>query len=236
MIGVSLQPWNQVSVTHAGTTVSESGSGDMALHGRLRLWRSLSRQCQEVIYNYGTALGRQGDLGGPIGHGRRLSTASAGSNPAGRTGGRRVRRSDRGRPRWCPLPPATNVAVAALEPPFFAQLLAGLLAVRLELGRRERLGLLLLRPHAARSSARTPNAISSSAASTKEKGPKVLTASSNAPTAAVRCSAFRRRKVRIRSAIVERAAAREPGLGLVPEADLGLALLPAEVDLLIAAQ
>ena len=45
-----------------------------------------------------------------------------------------------------------------------------------------------------------------------------------------------RRKVRTSSAIVERAAPAEAGVGLVPEADLRLALLPAQVDLAAVAQ
>src|SRR5687767_5651002 len=87
----------------------------------------------------------------------------------------------------------------------------------------------------ANSSASTPSASSSTPASTNEKSPSVLTIRSNAPTAATRCSKFRSRAARTirrgRSRIVERAAAREAGLGLVPVADGVLAVLPAQVHL-----
>src|SRR3954447_17100167 len=92
--------------------------------------------------------------------------------------------------------------------------------------------------------ARTPSPTRISAASTNEKGPKVLTISSNAPTAATFCSKLTRLKIaRARrlagptreSATLERLPARQAGVGPVPEGDLVLALLPAQVDLLAVA-
>src|ERR687896_1122270 len=76
---------------------------------------------------------------------------------------------------------------------------------------------------------RTPPATSNCAASTKENGPRVLAIRSSAPTPATRCSTLSRSHVRRRSS--ERAASGKSGLRLVPEGDLVLALLPAEVDL-----
>src|SRR5215210_3255567 len=71
----------------------------------------------------------------------------------------------------------------------------------------------------------------------KENGPRVLTSSSNALTPATRCSKPSRRKLRVaESATLERASAAEAGVGLMPEADLVLPLLPAEVDLAAVAQ
>ena len=86
-----------------------------------------------------------------------------------------------------------------------------------------------------RRSSSTDAAISRMAPSTNEKGPSVLTASRMAPTASTRCSTPSRRQV---SATVsfgcgsERAASAIPRVELVPVADLVLALLPAEEDLL----
>src|SRR5919202_3560996 len=90
-----------------------------------------------------------------------------------------------------------------------------------------------------RNSTETP--VSTIAASTKENGPNVLTIRSSAPTAATRCSKFSRRHVSstpsaTRLGSSERLA---PGIArvlVVPEGDLVLALLPAEVDLLPVAQ
>src|SRR3954449_9742335 len=94
-------------------------------------------------------------------------------------------------------------------------------------------------------SASTPSPTSTSAASTKEKGPKVLTIRSRAPTTATFCSKLTRRQItparraasRTRGSVIgERLATGEAGVRLVPEGDLVLALLPAEVDLAAVAQ
>ena len=79
------------------------------------------------------------------------------------------------------------------------------------------------------SSARIDAPVRTIASSTKENGPKVLTISNSAPVAAAFCSTLSRFQS---LPIVERLAPVEPGVGLVPEADLILTLLPAEVDLL----
>src|SRR5829696_8543165 len=92
----------------------------------------------------------------------------------------------------------------------------------------------------ANSSPSTPLASSSSPASTNENGPKVLTIRRTAADPARRCSKLSSRAARktreANSAIVERPAATEAGVGLVPEGDRVLALLPAEVDLLAVAE
>src|SRR3954466_5328506 len=85
------------------------------------------------------------------------------------------------------------------------------------------------------------------AASTKENGPNVLTINSSAPTAATRCSKFRRlqasltprrgsagrsrRRRRRRGGRSERAASAIARVEVVPVPDLVLALLPAEEHL-----
>src|SRR4051794_27864575 len=93
------------------------------------------------------------------------------------------------------------------------------------------------RPSARRRSRnRTPSATSTIAASTNENGPNVLTIRSSAPTPATRCSKFSRRQVSAtpsatRCGSSERLA---PGIArvlVVPEADLVLPFLPAQVDL-----
>src|SRR2546421_1050957 len=91
-------------------------------------------------------------------------------------------------------------------------------------------------------SASTPSATSTSAASTNENGPKVLTIRSSAPTTATFCSKLTRRQMTMAlrpvlraragaSVIGEWLAAGEARVRFVPEGDLFLALLPAEIDL-----
>src|SRR4051812_27063422 len=87
-----------------------------------------------------------------------------------------------------------------------------------------------------RSSTRTETPVTTIAASTNENGPKVLTTSSSAPIPATRCSKFSRRQVSTtpiaaRRGSSERLASAIAGIDVVPELDLGLAGLPAEVDL-----
>src|SRR3954464_3944547 len=83
------------------------------------------------------------------------------------------------------------------------------------------------------------------AASTNENGPNVLTINNSAPTAATRCSKFRRPQAsraprrgsagrsrrRRRRGRAERAASAIARVEVVPVPDLVLALLPAEEDL-----
>src|SRR4051794_11901524 len=88
---------------------------------------------------------------------------------------------------------------------------------------------------------RTDRPISTIAASTNENGPNVLTTSRSAPTPATRCSKFSRRQVSTtpsatRCGRSERLASAIARVGVVPEGDLVLALLPAEVDLAPVAQ
>ncbi len=40
VVGVSFQPWGQVSLSQGGVTESESGRGDAALYGKFRVWGS----------------------------------------------------------------------------------------------------------------------------------------------------------------------------------------------------
>src|SRR4051812_26978631 len=87
-----------------------------------------------------------------------------------------------------------------------------------------------------RSSTRTETPVTTIAASTNENGPKVLTTNSSAPMPATRCSKFSRRQVSTtpiaaRRGSSERLAPAIAGIDVVPELDLGLAGLPAEVDL-----
>src|SRR4051794_22056188 len=81
-----------------------------------------------------------------------------------------------------------------------------------------------------RSSRRIASPVSTIAASTNENGPKVETMSSSAPTPATRCSKFSRPQVD-RSGSSERLASAIARLEVVPEADLVLARLPAQVHL-----
>src|SRR5947209_17970534 len=82
-----------------------------------------------------------------------------------------------------------------------------------------------------------PSAVRLSAASMNENGPNVETISRIEPAAATRCSGPSRRQAATRPrACSESLPAREPCIDLVPVADLRLALLPAEVDLVIFAQ
>src|SRR3954471_10738454 len=87
-----------------------------------------------------------------------------------------------------------------------------------------------------RRSSSTASPVTTIAASTNENGPNVLTTSSSAPIPATRCSKFSRRHVSTapiaaRRGSSERLASAIAGLDVVPELDLGLAGLPAEVDL-----
>lgn len=50
VIGASVRPWNQVSLTHSGSTVSESGLGDASVHGRYRLWQSADAQTALAVF------------------------------------------------------------------------------------------------------------------------------------------------------------------------------------------
>src|SRR5690242_6474088 len=92
-----------------------------------------------------------------------------------------------------------------------------------------------------RRSTSTPIPVRTIAASTNENGPNVLTTSSTAPTPAARCSKLSLRQVpampsATRRGISERLAPAIARLRIVPEGDLLLALLPAEVDLVPVAQ
>src|SRR5215212_2639219 len=87
----------------------------------------------------------------------------------------------------------------------------------------------------------TDRPVSTIAASTNENGPNVLITSSSAPTPATRCSKFSRRQVSAtpsatRCGSSERLASGKARVRVVPEGDLVLALLPAEVDLAALAQ
>src|SRR3954471_22747604 len=87
-----------------------------------------------------------------------------------------------------------------------------------------------------RRSSSTASPVTTIAASTNENGPNVLTTSSSAPIPATRCSKFSRRQVSTtpiaaRRGSSERLASAIAGIDVVPELDLGLAGLPAEVDL-----
>src|SRR4051794_20491024 len=84
-----------------------------------------------------------------------------------------------------------------------------------------------------RSSRSTAMPVSTIAASTNENGPNVETISSSAATPAPRCSKFSRRQLATGSERLTSAIAR---IRVVPEADLVLARLPAQVDLATVAQ
>ena len=77
MVGVSFLPWNEVSVTAGGQTVSESGRGDASVQARYRLWGSPG-QATSAAVSAGLGLpvaaegfGAQGvmaSLGGAVSH------------------------------------------------------------------------------------------------------------------------------------------------------------------------
>src|SRR3954447_3076595 len=87
-----------------------------------------------------------------------------------------------------------------------------------------------------RSRKSTEKPISTSATSTNENGPNVLTTSRSEPIPDTRCSKFSRRQVSTTPSAARRGSSERPasaitGVGVVPELDLALARLPAEVDL-----
>src|SRR4051794_12740817 len=84
-----------------------------------------------------------------------------------------------------------------------------------------------------RSSNSTAPPVSTIAASTNENGPNVETIRSSAATPAPRCSKLSRRQVATGS---ERLASAITRVRVVPEADLVLARLPAQIDLAAVAQ
>src|SRR3954454_676512 len=81
-----------------------------------------------------------------------------------------------------------------------------------------------------RRSSRTASPVNTIAASTNENGPNVETTSRSAATPAMRCSKFSRPQV-ARRGRSERATSAIPGFEIVPEADLVLSRLPAQVHL-----
>src|SRR3954451_19787976 len=92
-----------------------------------------------------------------------------------------------------------------------------------------------------RSRTSTADAVSIVAPSTNENGPNVLTIRSSAATPATRCSKFSRRHVpatpsAARRGSSERLASAITRVGVVPELDLVLTRLPAEVHLAPVAQ
>src|SRR3954452_9872823 len=82
----------------------------------------------------------------------------------------------------------------------------------------------------------TASPVTTIAASTNENGPNVLTIRSSAATPARRCSKFSRRQVATTPIAARRGSSERPasaiaGIDVVPELDLALARLPAEVHL-----